>query len=30
MLKAQRRTQDREARTQLIFDIQRYIAERQY
>jgi peptide/nickel transport system substrate-binding protein len=30
MLKAQRRTKDREARKQLIFDIQRYIAEQQY
>ena len=30
MLKAQRRTQDLEARKQLIFDIQRYEAEQQY
>src|SRR5438128_7744060 len=30
MLKEQRRTQDHEARKQLIFDIQRYIAEQQY
>ena len=30
MLKEQRRTQDREARKKLIFDIQRYIAEQQY
>jgi peptide/nickel transport system substrate-binding protein len=30
MLKEQRRTKDREARKQLIFDIQRYIAEQQY
>jgi peptide/nickel transport system substrate-binding protein len=30
MLKEQRRTQDREARKQLIFDLQRYIAEQQY
>ena len=30
MLKEQRRTKDRHARKQLIFDIQRYIAEQQY
>jgi len=30
MLKEQRRTQDREARKKLIFDLQRYIAEQQY
>ncbi len=30
MLKEQRRTQDLEARKQLIFDIQRYAAEQQY
>jgi len=30
MLKEQRRTQDREARKKIIFDIQRHIAERQY
>ncbi len=30
MLKAQRRTKDLEARKQLIFDIQRYVAEQQY
>jgi peptide/nickel transport system substrate-binding protein len=30
MLKEQRRTQDREARKQLIFDIQRHIADQQY
>jgi peptide/nickel transport system substrate-binding protein len=30
MLKAQRRTQDREARKKIIFDLQRYIAEQQY
>ena len=30
MLKEQRRTQDREARKQLIVDLQRYIAEQQY
>ena len=30
MLKEQRRTKDREARKQLIFDLQRYIAEQQY
>ena len=30
MLKEQRRTKDREARKQLIFDIQRYVAEQQY
>jgi peptide/nickel transport system substrate-binding protein len=30
MLKEQRRTRDREARKQLIFDIQRYVAEQQY
>src|SRR5712691_11580077 len=30
MLKEQRRTKDREARKQIIFDIQRYIAEQQY
>src|SRR5712691_2148881 len=30
MLKAQRRTQDREARKKIIFDIQRHIAEQQY
>jgi peptide/nickel transport system substrate-binding protein len=30
MLKEQRRTQDREARKKLIFDMQRYIAEQQY
>jgi len=30
MLKAQRRTQDREARKKLIFDLQRHIAEQQY
>ena len=30
MLKAQRRTQDLEARKHIIFDIQRYAAEQQY
>jgi ABC-type transport system substrate-binding protein len=30
MLKEQRRTQDREARKKIIFDLQRYIAEQQY
>jgi ABC-type transport system substrate-binding protein len=30
MLKKQRRTQDREARRQIIYDIQRYAAEQQY
>ena len=30
MLKEQRRTKDLEARKQLIFDIQRYVAEQQY
>src|SRR5439155_23763944 len=30
MLKAQRRTKDLTARKQLIFDIQRYVAEQQY
>ena len=30
MLKLQRRTKDLEARKQLIFDIQRYVAEQQY
>ena len=30
MLKEQRRTQDLEARKQLIFDIQRYVAAQQY
>ena len=30
MLKAQRRTKDLKARKQLIFDIQRYVAEQQY
>ena len=30
MLKAQRRTKDLAARKQLIFDIQRYVAEQQY
>src|SRR5262245_40713018 len=30
MLKAQRRTKDQAARKQLIFDIQRYVAEQQY
>jgi ABC-type transport system substrate-binding protein len=30
MLQEQRRTQDREARKRLIFDIQRYVAEQQY
>jgi peptide/nickel transport system substrate-binding protein len=30
MLKAQRRTKDLQARKQLIFDIQRYVAEQQY
>jgi peptide/nickel transport system substrate-binding protein len=30
MLKEQRRTQDREARKKIIFDMQRYIAEQQY
>ena len=30
MLKAQRRTKDLEARKQLIFDIQRYVAKQQY
>jgi peptide/nickel transport system substrate-binding protein len=30
MLKEQRRTKDREARKQMIFDLQRYIAEQQY
>jgi peptide/nickel transport system substrate-binding protein len=30
MLKEQRRTKDRQARKQLIFDMQRYIAEQQY
>ena len=30
MLKAQRRTQDLEARKKLIFDIQRYVAAQQY
>ena len=30
MLKAQRRTQDLEARRKIIFDIQRYAAEQQY
>jgi peptide/nickel transport system substrate-binding protein len=30
MLKEQRRTKDREAQKQLIFDIQRYVAEQQY
>ncbi len=30
MLKEQRRTKDREARKQIIFDMQRYIAEQQY
>jgi ABC-type transport system substrate-binding protein len=30
MLKEQRRTKDREARKQVIFDLQRYITEQQY
>jgi ABC-type transport system substrate-binding protein len=30
MLKAQRRTKDLEARKQIIFDIQRYVAAQQY